>query len=337
MPSTSSKYLVSIEALELSNALKNLAHAAPFSQIGTAKLQALRQLSDIFSAALPSVTSQHAPPLSQNSSQFRSTVQQGTAKPKRMPKQPIPPTPVLYPSLDPRRSQRVIPIQVPSPRVIPRMNPSDLASPRVTTALPPTTVIPLNPHPASANAPYMPHGMAGVNLFDTFEEEHEETPAVPRYNTRARVHHHSAHQAQTLSPRIFRPIAFTKYKNITLTIQQNPQTMPMANSVINEDTGASLEYLHLIKDDSTFTVWNQAAANEFGRLEQCVGDRIEGSNTIFFIPRQAVPKGKVITYGRLVVDIRPNKSEIHRVRLTVGGNLIQYPGDVSTRSADLTT
>jgi hypothetical protein len=38
-----------------------------------------------------------------------------------------------------------------------------------------------------------------------------------------------------------------------------------------------------------------------------------------------------------VVDIRPNKTETHRVRLTVGGNLIQYPGDVSKRSADLAT
>jgi hypothetical protein len=37
------------------------------------------------------------------------------------------------------------------------------------------------------------------------------------------------------------------------------------------------------------------------------------------------------------VDIRPNKSEVHRIRLIVGGNLIQYLGDVSTRSADLTT
>jgi hypothetical protein len=44
-----------------------------------------------------------------------------------------------------------------------------------------------------------------------------------------------------------------------------------------------------------------------------------------------------VTYGCFVVDIRPNKTETHRVRLTVGGNLIQYPGDVSTRSADLTT
>jgi hypothetical protein len=127
---------------------------------------------------------------------------------------------------------------------------------------------------------------------------------------------------------MFRPIAFTNNQNITLPIQQNPQTMPMANSVINEDTSASLKYRHLIKDDITFPVWNKAAANEFGRLAQGVGDRIEGSNTIFFIPRQAVPKGKIITYGRFVVDIRPNKSEIRRVHLTVRGNLIQYTGDV---------
>jgi hypothetical protein len=80
---------------------------------------------------------------------------------------------------------------------------------------------------------------------------------------------------------MFRPIAFTNNQNITFPSQQNPQTMHMANSVINEDTGASLEYHHIIKDDSTFPVWNTAAANEFGRLAQGVGDRIEGSNTFF--------------------------------------------------------
>jgi hypothetical protein len=158
---------------------------APFSQIGTAQLQALRQLSDIFSVALPSGTSQHAPALSHNSSQFRSTVQKGTANIKRMTRQPIPPTPFLSPSISPRRSQRVIPIQVPSPRVTPILNSSDVAPPRVPTALPPTTVIPITPHPAAVNAPYMPHGMSVLNLFDTFEEEHMETPAVPWYNTRA--------------------------------------------------------------------------------------------------------------------------------------------------------
>jgi hypothetical protein len=72
-------------------------------------------------------------------------------------------------------------------------------------------------------------------------------------------------------------------------------------------------------------------------LAQGVGGRIEGSNTIFFIPRQAAPKGKIVTYGWFLVDIRPNKTETHRVRITAGCNLMQYKGDVSTRLADLTT
>jgi hypothetical protein len=80
MPRTSSKDLARIAALELSNALQNLAPVAPFSHIGTAQLQALRQLSDILSTALPSRTKPQAPPLSQDSSQFRITVQQGTAE-----------------------------------------------------------------------------------------------------------------------------------------------------------------------------------------------------------------------------------------------------------------
>jgi hypothetical protein len=88
-----------------------------------------------------------------------------------------------------------------------------------------------------------------------------ETPASPRYNTRARARQHSANQAHTLTPRILRPIAFTKNQATTLPFKQAPQTMPMAHSVINDDTGASLEYRHLIQDDSTFTVWNKAAAN----------------------------------------------------------------------------
>jgi hypothetical protein len=309
MSHTSSKDLASIAALELSNALQNPAPAAPFSHIGTAQLQELRQLSDIFPAALPSGTAQHAPPLTQNSSQFRSTVTQGCNTQPRMQDLPVPANPTRYPPLAPHRSHRVIPNQVPSPRVAPRMNPSDAASPRVTPTLPLADVIPLTPHPSAENAPYVPQGMAGMNLFDTFEE-HMETPSLPRYNTRARASHHSANQAQFLAPRIFRPIAFTNNQNMPLTQALNP--IPMANDVINEDTGASLEYRHLIQDATTFPVWNKSAANKFGRLAQGVGGRIEGSNTILFIPCNAVPKGKVITYGRFVVDIRPIKPNSHR-------------------------
>jgi hypothetical protein len=90
MPRTSSKDLASIAALELSNVLQNPAPAAPFSQIGTAQLHALHQILDILSAALLSRTKQQAPPLSLNSSQFRSTVHQGTADQTQMPQQPVP-------------------------------------------------------------------------------------------------------------------------------------------------------------------------------------------------------------------------------------------------------
>jgi hypothetical protein len=45
--------------------------------------------------------------------------------------------------------------------------------------LPRNSVIPLTPHTAAANAPYVPQGTTGVNLFDTFEEENIETPPYP--------------------------------------------------------------------------------------------------------------------------------------------------------------
>ena len=64
---------------------------------------------------------------------------------------------------------------------------------------------------------------------------------------------------------------------------------------------------------------------------------IQGTNTIFFITHKDVPKNKTVTYGRIVVDYHPQKADPHRTRLTVGGNRIQYPHDITTYTADLTT
>jgi hypothetical protein len=111
----------------------------------------------------------------------------------------------------------------------------------------------------------------------------------------------------------------------------------MAQAVIDPATGEQLEYRQLIKRDAYRDIWTHSYANELGRLAQGVGDRIQGTNTIFFIRKDQVPKGRTCTYGRLVVDIRPHKEEKERTRLTVGGNLIHYPGGVSTKTAGLTT
>ena len=44
-----------------------------------------------------------------------------------------------------------------------------------------------------------------------------------------------------------------------------------------------------------------------------------------------------MTYGRLVFDIKEQKTETHRTRLTVGGKLLDFPGLLSTPTATVTT
>ncbi len=50
-----------------------------------------------------------------------------------------------------------------------------------------------------------------------------------------------------------------------------------------------------------------------------------------------IPKLQTVTYARVVVNFRTQKADPHCIRITKGGNLINYPGKLSTRTADLTT
>ena len=62
-----------------------------------------------------------------------------------------------------------------------------------------------------------------------------------------------------------------------------------------------------------------------------------GNSTIFFIHPSEIPTHKKITYGRLVADIRPLKEEQFRVRITVGGDKLDFFGDASSVAASLAT
>ena len=98
----------------------------------------------------------------------------------------------------------------------------------------------------------------------------------------------------------------------------------MACPVINLDTGVSLEYHHLVQGPDK-DIWLKALANDFGRLAQGVKGRMPtGNSTIFFIHPGEIPTHKKVTCGRLVVDIRPLKEEKYRVRITVGGNKLDF-------------
>jgi Reverse transcriptase (RNA-dependent DNA polymerase) len=110
-----------------------------------------------------------------------------------------------------------------------------------------------------------------------------------------------------------------------------------ASSVIHPTTGRLMEYRQLITDPVTRDAWQVSAANEFGRLAQGVGGRLKGTNTITFIHHHEMPNDRQATYPRFVCSERPQKQERNRTRMTVGGNLIDYPGDKSTKTAELET
>ena len=95
-----------------------------------------------------------------------------------------------------------------------------------------------------------------------------------------------------------------------------------ANAVLNPITGVLQEFRHLIKRPDK-EIWTKSLANEFGRLSQGVIKIIEGTNTMYFIPKEEVPfKTKKVTYPKIVCNIRPSKEETHRTHITVGGNLL---------------
>jgi hypothetical protein len=103
----------------------------------------------------------------------------------------------------------------------------------------------------------------------------------------------------------------------------------MANAVICHETGKSLKHQELITKLRYKIKWMRSTAKEINRLYN--------TNTIRFIRRSNIPKGRKVTYGLFVVDIKDNKEEKESTRLSVGGDQIEYPGEKSTRTAGLTT
>jgi hypothetical protein len=75
----------------------------------------------------------------------------------------------------------------------------------------------------------------------------------------------------------------------------------MANAVICPETGKSLKNQELITKLRYKIKWMRSTANEINRLYN--------TNTIRFIRRSNIPKGRKVTYGSFVVDIKDHKEE----------------------------
>jgi hypothetical protein len=73
----------------------------------------------------------------------------------------------------------------------------------------------------------------------------------------------------------------------------------MANAVICPETGKSLKHQELITKLRYKIKWMRSTANEINRLYN--------TDTIRFIRRSNIPKGRKVTYGSFVVDIKDHK------------------------------
>ena len=110
-----------------------------------------------------------------------------------------------------------------------------------------------------------------------------------------------------------------------------------AAPITHSETSKSMEYRDLITDPSTRDTWLRSTSNKFGHLVQGLPDNhVEPTNTIFFIPFSKVPKHKQPMYARFVCSYRPQKAEPYHTHITVGSNLIDYPGNLSMKVADMT-
>jgi hypothetical protein len=105
-----------------------------------------------------------------------------------------------------------------------------------------------------------------------------------------------------------------------------PTTTPMVHPTTGETISS---YKRLMHDPDTLEVWQTAFGKDFGGMAQ--GDNKtgqKGTNSIFVMTHdeiRALPKNQTVTYAHVVVDFHPQKADPHRIRITAGGNLINFP------------
>ncbi len=116
-----------------------------------------------------------------------------------------------------------------------------------------------------------------------------------------------------------------------------------ANPMVHPVTGCTISsYKKLMHDPATAKVWQTAFGKDFGGMVQgCNKTGQKGKNAMFIMTHDeimhALAAKNFFTYANPVVDYQPQIDDPHRIRIMAGGNLINYDGDASVRTADLDT
>ena len=249
-----------------------------------------------------------------------------------------PPRPAIAPRPEPSQVREAPPVPIqPEPRVArPTTNPP-AQEPRVVIQ----TESP--PHPTPVQPAQPPPQISPMPPATTQKQQN----IVRKLLSSARPKSKAITSTHRLRPTPFRqPLSLQRHRYFTRHSQQLaqaviPQADPYAHHIANLqhqpiEKGRAGSLRSLLKGPHKET-WIRSLANEFGRLlphgvgkNRPVSERIQGTGTIFPIRKKDVPQGRKVTYANFVCDIRPQKKESHRTRLTAGGDKLDYPHDASS-------
>jgi hypothetical protein len=128
-------------------------------------------------------------------------------------------------------------------------------------------------------------------------------------------------------------------KHAKMRIDMEHYANPMVHPVMGHTISSYKKIMH---NPATAEVWQTAFGKDFGGMAQgCNKTGQKGTNAMFVMThdeiRYALAAKNFFTYANPVVDYRPQKDDPHRIRITAGGNLVNYDGKASVRTADLDT
>eukprot|EP00804_Cyclotella_cryptica_P028165 CCRYP_011030-RA/>CCRYP_011030-RA protein AED:0.16 eAED:0.16 QI:0/0/0/1/0.25/0/5/0/1115 len=163
------------------------------------------------------------------------------------------------------------------------------------------------------------------------------SPVSPCNITHHALYHVVGTHLQSQYHNIFTPTTLHEHQPI---FTADTQLEHVCNGVVHPITKETItKYEKLANDPTLQEVCMKAMCKELGRLAQGWEGK-SGTDTIFFMTHEEIkqiPKDRTVTYARIVVNYRPQKDDPNRVRITVGRNLINYPDELTTCTADLTT
>jgi hypothetical protein len=227
----------------------------------------------------------------------------------------------------------------PSPTICPRSKPTQTFTPTILPRSKPTKNATLLAGPAYIQPDY--------DERDDHCNPQPNSPPIPRDAIRflsprgpANIAVQSLYHVINLA--FNAPPTYTVPRNLVDSSDQFRHTInivEVCNGVIYPITKETItKYNKLMNDPALKDLWVPAMSKELHRLAQGKENVTVGTNTIFFLLHaeiQSIPKDHMVMYACIVINHRPQKNDPNRIRITVGGNLINYPYKLTTRTANM--